>query len=90
MPIIGHTVYTPPEPENPLYRNSRVSVPAYPEPVSVYHDSETDVELLLALDGQSLTVRVGTDRLELSAREWRGLYSGVLNLGPGRQNEDQT
>jgi hypothetical protein len=64
------------------------AVSAYPEPpessISVYHDSETDVELLLARDGQTLTIRVGTDRLELSGKEWRGLYSGVLNTGPGR------
>lgn len=85
----SRTLYEPPGSENPPYRNSRVSSDApevHHEPgVSVYYDSETDLELLLAKDGQSLTIRVGTDRLELSGREWRGLYSGVMNIGPGRE-----
>jgi hypothetical protein len=80
MPIINlkgdAVIYTPPKPE---------LTPELPASMlSVYYDSETDVELLLARDGQTLTIRVGTDRLELSGKEWRGLYSGVLNIGPGR------
>jgi hypothetical protein len=51
---------------------------------SVFHDSETDVELIMATDGRTITIRVGRDRLELSAEEWRGLYSAVLNIGPGK------
>jgi len=78
MPILGTVTYRPP---------AVTEVPSDlpdPRPISVYYDSETDVELLLARDGETLTIRVGADRLELSGREWRGLYSGVMNVGPGR------
>lgn len=86
------TLYSPPTSENPSDRKGRESPepiettyePAR-HPISVYYDQETDIELLLAIDGQSVTIRAGQDRLELSGQEWRGLYSGVMNLGPGRE-----
>lgn len=77
MPIIQKgQIITPDHPASSL---------RLPGGVSVYLDSETDVELIMAHDGQTITIRAGADRLELSGREWRGLYSGVLNIGPGRQ-----
>lgn len=74
------TVYLEPDGSVPVF-----TMPTHEPGVSVYYDAETDVELILAIDGKSLTIKVGNDRLELSGREWRGLYSGMMNLGPGRE-----
>lgn len=78
MPIIQKGQPVPQQPAEP-YRGGTLGYD-----ISVYHDAETDVELLLGYKGDFITIRVGHDRLQLSSKEWRGLYSGVLNIGPGR------
>jgi hypothetical protein len=83
MPIIDKDNQLPPVAI--ILAASRHREPELTGEYSVYQDSETGVEILISPDGDHpiIRIRIGNDSLAMSPKEWRGLYSGVLNIGPG-------
>jgi hypothetical protein len=57
--------------------------------MKVFYDSETGLEIILEQTalGDYIRIRIGNDSLALSPKEWRGLYSAILNVGPGHHDE---
>jgi hypothetical protein len=51
----------------------------------IFYDSESGVKIIVDVNREILTIVTGNDRLDLNRLEYKGLYSGILNIGPIRE-----